>query len=135
MKKVLKLFGILILLGIVALTVLWFYGAKEREDAMALVVNDVDFSTLEDGTYYGYYEGGIHEYRENAVQVTIEDGKIVSILNVLNNEDKTEEFLDELYGRVIDAQSLEIDAIATATLTTKAYLKSIEDALTPEPTD
>jgi uncharacterized protein with FMN-binding domain len=35
----------------------------------------------------------------------------------------------ELYDRVIQAQSLQVDTISSATLTSKAYLKAVENAL------
>ena len=35
----------------------------------------------------------------------------------------------ELYDRVMAAQSLQVDTITSATLTSKAYLKAVEDAL------
>jgi uncharacterized protein with FMN-binding domain len=34
-----------------------------------------------------------------------------------------------LYERVIQAQSLQVDTISSATLTSKAYLKAVENAL------
>ena len=127
-RLVLKTLLFTIILGTVALTVLWFRGSKEREDASSLIVNDISFSPLEDGTYYGYYEGGIYGYRENAVEVTIQNGLIIKIENILNVENKDDDFLNNIYDEVIENQSLEIDANSGATLTTKAYLKSIENA-------
>ena len=46
----------------------------------------------------------------------------------MNLENKDDEFLNNLYSKVIEKQSLEIDVTSGATLTTKAYLKSIENA-------
>jgi len=34
-----------------------------------------------------------------------------------------------LYDRVVQAQSLQVDTISGSTLTSKAYLKAVEDAL------
>ena len=36
---------------------------------------------------------------------------------------------ERLYARVIQAQSLQVDTISGATLTSKAYLQSVENAL------
>lgn len=132
MKKIFKLMFLITIIFVVSLTILWFRGVKERNDALSVTINEIDLSTLEDGRYYGYYDGGIHGYRENSVEVTIRNNEIVDIKNTLNNEKKSDEFLEELYQRVIEHQSLEIDAISTATLTTKAYLKAIENALENE---
>ncbi len=35
-----------------------------------------------------------------------------------------------LFSRVIEAQSLQVDTVSHATITSKAFLKSIENALT-----
>ena len=37
----------------------------------------------------------------------------------------------ELYNRVIAAQSLQVDTVSGATLTGKAYLQCVENALLP----
>ena len=37
----------------------------------------------------------------------------------------------ELYDRVIKAQSLQVDTITSATLTSKAWLQAVENALIP----
>ncbi|KFZ27464.1 MAG: FMN-binding domain protein [Candidatus Izimaplasma bacterium HR2] len=136
MKKVLKIFLKLLLVTflvlVVTLTIFWFRGASEREDALQVEIVNIAISTKADGTYYGYYEGGVNGYRENSVEIIIENGHIVSINNIINKELKSEEFLDELYALVIDNQSLEIDMITGATLTSIAYLKSIEIALNSE---
>jgi uncharacterized protein with FMN-binding domain len=34
-----------------------------------------------------------------------------------------------LFGRVLEERSLEVDAVSGATLTSRAYLKGLEDAL------
>jgi uncharacterized protein with FMN-binding domain len=38
-------------------------------------------------------------------------------------------FTDELFSRVIRAQSLQVDLMSGAAITSKAYLKSVERAL------
>jgi len=40
-----------------------------------------------------------------------------------------EEMRQELFDRIIDQQSLQVDTITGATVTSRAYLKSIEEAL------
>jgi uncharacterized protein with FMN-binding domain len=71
----------------------------------------------------------MHGFRENAVEITIIDGIIIKIENKINMEEKDNEFLITLYSKVIDNQSLDIDGISGSTLTSKAYLKSIENAV------
>jgi uncharacterized protein with FMN-binding domain len=49
----------------------------------------------------------------------------------LNSSDPGAKNTDQakLFDRVIEAQSLQVDAISGATLTSKAYLKAVENAL------
>jgi uncharacterized protein with FMN-binding domain len=54
---------------------------------------------------------------------------VVSITLVESKEDRPQEFFEGLYGSVIEAQSLRVDAISGATLTSKAHLKAVEAAL------
>ena len=37
--------------------------------------------------------------------------------------------IETLFGRVLEARSLQVDAISSATLTSKAHLKTLENAL------
>ena len=110
----------------------WSLLQKEHSEARALQIKDIDFSTLSDGKYSGYYAGGMYGWRENQVQVTVEGGKVADI-EILSQKMEIEDvILDELYGSVIDKQSLNVDAVSAATLTSKAYLKSVENALSDD---
>lgn len=121
----------------VVLVVLIFFGymgwskvSREHAEARNLPLNAVDFNNLEDGTYTGHYEGGMYQWRANTVQVTIRDGKIAEIV-LMDSIDPAKENVNaqEIYNRVIDSQSLQVDCISGATLTSKAYLQAIENAL------
>jgi uncharacterized protein with FMN-binding domain len=116
----------LVTLGIVFL----FSGcntAKEVEKTMAMEIVDVDLSEVADGTYQGSHPLGIMKY---VVAVTVADHKIASI-------DIVEAFSGNEYSRkgqaildtVVAYQSLKVDVISGATITSKAYLAAIRDAL------
>jgi uncharacterized protein with FMN-binding domain len=108
----------------------WSCISKEHNEAKNLPLNAVDFSKLNDGTYIGEYEGGMYKWRSNKVQVIVTSGKVKDI-KLLRSSDPGAKNTDQasLYDRVIEAQSLQVDTISGATLTSKAYLKSVEDAL------
>lgn len=108
----------------------WSFLAKEHKEARNLSLDAVDFNTLKDGTYIGEYEGGMYKWRANKVQVTVSLGK-VSDIKLFNSTDPGKENTqqDILYDRVIKDQSLQVDTISGATLTSKAYLKAVENAL------
>lgn len=103
--------------------------SEERQEGKNLTIADVDFSKLNDGTYIGEYEGGMKKLRTNEVQVTVSSGKVEEIKILKHKENQSPEFTGDLYNRVIKAQSLQVDVISGATITSKAYLKSVEDAL------
>ncbi|MNN31359.1 FMN-binding domain protein [compost metagenome] len=101
----------------------------ERREAKNLPIGTVNFEQLHDGTYLGEYEGGMYKWRANKVQVTVSSKKVTNIKVIEQKEKRPPSFTDELFGRVIQSQSLQVDTISGATLTSKAYLKSIELAL------
>jgi uncharacterized protein with FMN-binding domain len=107
----------------------WPYVSREHVEAMSLPLNRVDFSKLKDGTYRGTYEGGMYKWRESEVRVTVSSGKVTTIELVKNKEKQPPQFTDKLFNRVREAQSLHVDAISGATLTSKAYLQAVENAL------
>jgi uncharacterized protein with FMN-binding domain len=103
---------------------------KEHKEAANLPIEAVDFSRLKDGTYTGEYAGGMYKWRVNQVQVEISSGKVTDI-EPLGASDPNKKYpeRDAIYGRVMEAQSLQVDTVSGATLTSKAYLKGLEDAL------
>lgn len=86
----------------------------------------MDLSSLEDGIYEGSYQ---HKRWDNRLKLTLENQRIKSIeilddvLFVDENVSKT------LIERVIDEQRVDVDVVTGATVTSKAYLKAIENAL------
>ena len=110
----------------------WSYLSKEHREARSLPLNAVDFSKLNDGTYHGAYVGGMYKWRANECQVTVSSGKVTDIqLAVSQDPGGKNTQHKELYDRVIQAQSLQVDTISGATLTSKAYLQCVENALVP----
>jgi uncharacterized protein with FMN-binding domain len=85
---------------------------------------------LNDGAYHGSYAGGMYKWRANACDVTVTNGKVTDI-QLAGSQDPGAENTDTamLYERVIAAQSLQVDTISGATLTSKAYLQCVENAL------
>lgn len=103
---------------------------REHREIMALPLDAVDFSGLQDGVYIGEYEGGMYGWRENKVQVTVKDGKVsdIKLIGAAFDAAGTSDPAP-LYGRVIEEQSLQVDAISGATVTSKGYLQAVENAL------
>jgi uncharacterized protein with FMN-binding domain len=110
----------------------WTRLSKEHKEAKSLPLNAVDFAKLTDGTYHGAYEGGMYKWRANECDVTVTNGKVAGIQLVGSKDPGGNNTQHEaLYDRVIEAQSLQVDTISGATLTSKAYLQAVENALIP----
>jgi uncharacterized protein with FMN-binding domain len=108
----------------------WSRLSKEHSEARSLPLDAVDFGRLADGTYHGAYEGGMYKWRANECDVTVTDGKVTAIQLVGSQDPGGKNTQHEpLYERVVEAQSLQVDTISGATLTSKAYLKAVENAL------
>lgn len=108
----------------------WSFLSKEHKEARSLPLNKVDFKKLSDGKYHGAYAGGMYKWRTNECDVTVTGGKVADIQlagTIDPGADNTDYKM--LYNRVITQQSLQVDTISGATLTSKAYLQAVENAL------
>ncbi|MDL2301895.1 FMN-binding protein [Lachnospiraceae bacterium OttesenSCG-928-D06] len=126
MKKPLKI--ILLILAIIAIaSVGMFFAINQaaQEQAESIEITLVDATGVVDGTYDGRYEA---ESIKVTVSVTVADEKIVDI-DILEHENglggKAESIIDD----VVAQQSLQVDAVSGATVSSKAILKAIENAL------
>lgn len=108
----------------------WSSLMKEHKEAKNLPLIPLDFRKLKDGKYHGTYAGGMYRWRKNECDVIVSSGKVTGIALSLSQDPSGKNAQhEELYDRVIKAQSLQVDTISMATLTSKAYLKAIENAL------
>jgi len=120
-----------IILSIVILLVLviggaGFYITRGLNPGKDMSISHIDTSQLKNGVYDGKYNGGRWS---NEVSVVIEGGKITKINVVKGVLIEKPEVTRELINNVIEKQDTNIDAISGATVTSKAYLKAIEIAL------
>jgi uncharacterized protein with FMN-binding domain len=106
----------------------------EHEEALHITLSVIDFNKLTKGEYQGYYAGGMYGWRENECKIQVDSiskdsSRVIKIELIRSVENRPQSFFDELYNRVIEKQSLQIDAVSGATLSSKAHLKAIENAL------
>jgi len=92
-----------------------------------LAINPVDLTQIEDSTYSGSYGSGRWN---NTVEVTVSDKKIAQIKVVKTVGFEIQETTNTIISSVIEKQNTTVDTVSGATVTSKAYLKSIENALT-----
>ncbi|MGI6249565.1 MAG: FMN-binding protein [Acutalibacteraceae bacterium] len=128
MKKPKKI--LLILVVLIALGILGFKLASNKivSDAEALTVEEIDFSQMEDGEYLGNYE--IFPVKVS-VKTKIQDGKIVQI-EFLEHFNGRGVLAEKIVNRIIKKQSLQVDVISGATVSSVAIKKAVEDSLLKE---
>lgn len=122
--------ALIIILSIIAiLFVGGFIAYNQIEKSLEVLANteieDVDLATVDDGTYLGEYSSFPVSVN---VTVTILDHEIVEIeitKHIQGQGLAAEAIVDD----VIEEQSLEVDAIAGATYSSKVILLAIKDAL------
>ena len=90
------------------------------------VIKNIDFSKLPDGTYTGKLTGSRFA---NTAEVTVSSGKVTDIKLVKDMVVVIPNTSSTIFKEVIDNQSLDVDCVTGATVSSKAYLKSLEDAL------
>lgn len=88
-------------------------------------IQDIDVSTLEDGTYYGEATIGGFTYK---VEASIREQRIVDLKIIANRKSAYASFAEGVIPRIIEAQNANVDTITGATTTCKALLKAVENA-------
>lgn len=129
MKKKRKFLKILLItLGALAVIFAGFfvYLMIGQDTVSKMAIEDADIQSLPDGVYDGAYDG----YRwSNSVKVTVRDRKITDIEVVKGPAFMNQKTVDELISRVIQEQRLPVDVVSGATVSSKAFLKAVENAL------
>ncbi len=102
-------------------------GASHVAEAEDARIGETDISKIPDGTY----AGGWLDYGDVpiVVEVTVRGGRIEDIRIVRSKGDWHVQEAGGVIGPVIETQSLEVDAVTGATITSDAILRAIEDAL------
>lgn len=130
---------LLVLLAVVGVGLLggFLADAPSRREAGKLSFSDVKFKNLVDGTYIGEFKGKKSRLRDAEVEVMISEGEIsdITILKgAVDKEGKPMELtggrdINDLFNDAIQSQTLQVDVISGATLTSKTHLKALENAL------
>ncbi len=120
-SKALMVIGIAVAVIAVMIAGGLFAVTRGLPEMQELVINDVNPVELPDGVYTGEFS----RYRwSNTVKVTVADGRIMDI-----QPDSGEALEQKLSERIIAAQSLRVDIDTGATVSSKAFLKAVEEAL------
>lgn len=126
MKKaiviILIILGILVVIGIGGI----LYISNGLTAGENVTIDSVDLSRIDDGTYRGVYSAGRWS---NEVAVSVADHRISTIEVIKTVSIEKPEITNTIINRVIEKQNTTVDTVSGATVTSKAYLKSIENAL------
>lgn len=131
--------GALLALCVAAAGAGFLLDAPSRAELSALTIGEVKIASLPDGVYTGAFHGERGSLRDTAVRATVEGGRLTDIQTVNDAQEgigisvvaANGSITSALYGAVIAAQSLQVDAVGGATLSCKALLKALENALQP----
>lgn len=116
----------IIVIVVVVLGTLFLFASNGLKDIQHMQINNVDLSKLDDGVY----TGGFKKARwKHDVEVTIKDHRIVAINNINKLAGFNKTTADEATKLMIEKQAILIDAVAGATVNTKAFQKAVENAL------
>lgn len=118
------LFGILVCIGAFLLKDL-FTGLYYKATLPHLNVATSDLSSIKDGIYKGAYNGHLVSAK---VTVIIENHQIIDII-LDEHDNQRGQAAEIIIEKIIEAQSLDVDAISGATQSSKVILKAVENAL------
>jgi uncharacterized protein with FMN-binding domain len=128
MKKGLKIVLIIIIVMVLTAAGGIYYLTRGMEDVNDMSLNGINLTRISDGAYYGSCESGRWT---NTLEIHVEGGRI-SKINVSKDVRFVQEGVsNDLFAKVISAQDTRVDTVSGATITSKAYLKSIENAFVP----
>lgn len=124
-KILICIFTVIIIAGLAVLFIYLDSVRSYKEKVANTHIRDIDFSEIPDGTYTGDYDVGFI-YAE--VEVIVKDGRVTRI-NLLKHENGRGSPAESIINDIIDAQSLEVDAVSGATNSCTVIRKAIENAL------
>ncbi|OHD75319.1 MAG: hypothetical protein A2177_16250 [Spirochaetes bacterium RBG_13_68_11] len=100
-------------------------GCTFVEKIEQLAIDDIDLTAVRDGEY----TGTVRILPVTAkVRVAVKDGAITGI-DLVRHFHGPDHGAEQILGRVIEAQSLRVDAVSGSTYSSKVVLKAIESAL------
>ena len=87
--------------------------------------DEIDIADVSDGIYIGEYDV---DFIYAKVEVTVEDGEIVSI-NILEHRHERGKAAEKVIEKIIEEQKIDVDAVSGATNSSTVIKKAVENAL------
>lgn len=121
-KKIIIMLLCIILFILMSLS---FYLKTLVNDVNSITVSNPNITHIADGIYVGEYSVTPVYVK---VEVSVAEHKIINI-NVIEHENGLGGKAEKIVDDVISRQSLEVDAVSGATVSSKCIIKAIENAL------
>ncbi len=126
MKKAWKVLLVIVISFVVLVGIFWGYLLYGLRETLRVTIGPVDLAILPDGVYQGRYSRGRFSYQ---VEVTVKEQAIADIQLVAVPWISVPSVHEEIIRRVKEKGSLAVDTVTSATASSKAILKAIENAL------
>ena len=119
---------LLLLIGLICGAVYLKKVADYKRAVGETTIGEIDIADVSDGIYIGEYDVNFIYAK---VEVTVEDGEIVSI-NILEHRHERGKAAETVIEKIIDEQKIDVDAISGATNSSTVIKKAVENALKGE---
>ena len=129
-KKIISFIVLLLLLiGLICGAVYLKNVADYKRAIGETTFDEIDIADVSDGIYIGEYDVNFIYAK---VEVTVEDGEIVSI-NIMEHRHERGKAAETVIEKIIEEQKIDVDAISGATNSSTVIKKAVENALKGEP--
>lgn len=118
---------ILLLLAVVHIVTYYIDFGNYQRKISKIEITQTDLSRIKDGQYTGEYDAG---YIYAKVSVTVKEGKITGI-DILEHRNERGQSAESITDRILEEQSLSVDAVSGATNSSLVIKKACENALQP----
>lgn len=118
--KTVSIIAVLILFLLIAFIILML-----NQKPVNLVINHIDLSGISDGTYTGDADNGLVKV---SASVEVQNGRITDI-TLLKHDNLLGKPAEKIIDNIIAEQSLQVDAISSATYSSDTIRKAVENAL------
>ena len=125
-KKIISVIILLLLLiGLICGAVYLKKVADYKRAVGETTIDEIDIADVSDGIYIGEYDVNFIYAK---VEVTVEDGEIVSI-NILEHRHERGKAAEKVIEKIIEEQKIDVDAVSGATNSSTVIKKAVENAL------
>ena len=125
-KKIISVIILLLLLiGLICGAVYLKNVADYKRAIVETTFDEIDIADVSDGIYIGEYDVNFIYAK---VEVTVEDGEIVSI-NILEHRHERGKAAEKVIEKIIEEQKIDVDAVSGATNSSTVIKKAVENAL------